>query len=121
MDVFDFGSRSVARVRLESFFEEMDEIGASYGYASGESDEDPIEITPEAPFVDLPDDDAAHAILLVEGIAEVRGGEGVAVQLRPGQGALWRPGEAWSVAALGGPIAFFQVESPALTLDHLTV
>jgi hypothetical protein len=121
MHVFEFGDRSVARERLDSFFEEMDEIGASYGYASGESDEDPIEITPEAPFADLPDEDAAHAILLVEGKAEVRGGERVPVQLRPGQGAFWRPGEAWSVAALGEPIAFFQVESPALTLAHLAV
>jgi hypothetical protein len=121
MEVFDCGSRSVARERLNSFFEEMDEVGESYGYASGESDEDPVEISPEAPFVDLPDDDAAHAILLVEGTAEVGGGEGETVQLRPGQGALWQPGETWSLAALGAPIAFFQVESPALTLDHLRV
>lgn len=119
MDVFDFGSRSLARERLNSFFEKMDEIGESYGYASGESDDDPIEITPDAPFIDLPDDDAAHAILLVEGTAEVGGGEEEAVQLRPGQGVLWQPGEAWSLIALGLPITFFQVESPALTLDHL--
>jgi hypothetical protein len=83
MDVFDCGSRSVARERLNSFFEEMDEAGESYGYASGESDEDPVEISPDAPFVDLPDDDAAHAILLVEGTAEVGGGEGATFHSTP--------------------------------------
>jgi len=121
MDIFAFGSRSVARERLNSFFDEMDEIGESYGYASGESDDDPIEITPDAAFIDLPDDDAAHAILLVEGTAEVGGGEGETVQLRPGQGALWQPRETWSLIALGAPITFLQVESPALTVDHLRV
>jgi hypothetical protein len=121
MEVFDCGSREVVLQRLRAFVEEMDDAGEAYGYATGESDDDPIELTADGGIMVRPDSDAPHAILLVGGEAEVTGAGGGSRRAQAGQGVLWQPGEDWTLSVYGESVQFFQVESPSLRLDHFAI
>lgn len=120
MEIVYCGPLASIRRLLVAFEDEMDDRGLPNSVAGGVSLSDPMVLFSDALYIELPSVGAPHAMLLVDGRAEVIGMEGSWKPIEGCMAVLWGSQEPWSIRPLQTEIELFHIDSIGLEVRHIT-